>query len=341
MPNLARTLIPLSRIDRIEVYINKSPRKTVAKIKQATGADYILNGTLYDMKTGEAVCHLKADGKLWCGPAYATRGYAWNGPGDFAMELLPNVPKTGDTSGKANFIACDQLIPTLNPYIGADRKGKRGRSAIGIKDGCLALYCSKDGSDAARTPEQLRDDLAADGWGSAIMLDGGGSSQCDFDGLTVTSSRKVQHLLLVYLKKEPQGDDSVVNVYSKEKDGSKKVVSTCKNFTVKEFACEDGSDPVFISPELVKLLQQVRDHFEAPVTITSGFRTASYNAKVKNASKHSQHLYGMAADIQVKGVTPKKVYDYVDSLLPYTGGVGLYNTFVHVDVRKTKSRWNG
>lgn len=130
---------------------------------------------------------------------------------------------------------------------------------------------------------------------------------------------------------------ATVKVYSKAEDGSKKLSA---NFAVKEFACADGSDPIFISQELVKLLQEIRDHFKAPVTVTSGYRTPAHNKKVDGATQ-SQHLYGMAADIQVKGVAPKKVYAYVDSLLPYTGGVGLYGTFVHVDVRKTKSRWNG
>ena len=131
-----------------------------------------------------------------------------------------------------------------------------------------------------------------------------------------------------------------VKVYSKAKDGGKKVVNTCGNFTVKEFACSDGSDVVFVSPDLVKILQQIRDHFKAPVTINSGYRTVTKNKAVGGAA-YSQHLYGLAADIVVKGVAPKDVYAYADSLMPYTGGVGLYATFVHVDVRKAKSRWKG
>lgn len=130
---------------------------------------------------------------------------------------------------------------------------------------------------------------------------------------------------------------TTVKVYSKSKDGRTKLSS---NFSVREFACSDGTDPIFISPELVKLLQEIRDHFCKAVTINSGYRTAAHNKSVGGAA-YSQHLYGMAADITVKGVDPKTVYAYADSLMPYTGGVGLYSGFVHVDVRKTKSRWNG
>ena len=130
---------------------------------------------------------------------------------------------------------------------------------------------------------------------------------------------------------------AIVNVYSKAKDGNKKLST---NFKVKEFTCSDGSDPIFISPELVEILQKIRVHFGKPITINSGFRTASHNKKVGGAT-YSQHLYGTAADIVVKGVEPKKVAAYVETLMPKSGGIGIYSTFTHVDVRAAKSRWNG
>ena len=99
---------------------------------------------------------------------------------------------------------------------------------------------------------------------------------------------------------------------------------------------------------LVEVLEKIRAHFGKPVTITSGFRTASWNAKQKNAAKFSQHLYGKAADIQVQGISVEQVYAYADKLLGNAGGCGIYppglgraNGWVHVDVRKAKSRWKG
>ncbi len=137
--------------------------------------------------------------------------------------------------------------------------------------------------------------------------------------------------------KESEENAMAVCAYSKAKNGSEKLSA---NFKVKEFACKDGSDPIFISPKLVEVLQKIRTHFGKAVNINSAYRTATYNKKVGGAT-YSQHLYGTAADIRVTGVAPKKVATYVETLMPNTGGIGIYTNFVHVDVRKTKSRWNG
>ena len=129
----------------------------------------------------------------------------------------------------------------------------------------------------------------------------------------------------------------VIHAYSKKKDGGKKLST---NFKVREFACRDGSDPVFVAPELVTVLQKIRDHFKVPVTINSGYRTPPYNQKVDGV-KDSQHMYGTAADITVKGIAPKTVAAFAETLLPNSGGIGVYKTFTHIDVREKRSRWNG
>lgn len=321
--------VPLSDIDRIQIYVNTA-KKSLASIQAETGADYIINGTLFNMRTYVPNCHLRADGVTLCSPAYNVYGYAWDVGPDISMELLPN--------GRRNYIACTPLIVNGKPMdkltYDDGQGGKRGRSAIGMKDSRLALYCTRDGGSMERTPEALRDDLVSAGWDSAVMLDGGGSSQCNFAGQTVTSSRAVHDLILVYLKKEaaPMG----VKTYSVKTDGSKKLSA---NFKVSEFKCNDGSDKVLISDELVTLLQNIRDHFSAAVVINSAYRTETYNQKVGGAT-HSQHVLGTAADIVISGVSPLQVAQYAEYLQPKSGGIGVYTTFTHVDVRETRSRWD-
>lgn len=133
-----------------------------------------------------------------------------------------------------------------------------------------------------------------------------------------------------------------IEAYSLAKDGEKNLSA---NFKVKEFACKDGSNAIFVDDELVRVLQDIRDHFNRPVTITSAYRTVTHNKKVGGSPK-SQHLYGTAADIQVKDTPPEFVAQYAETLLAGTGGIGIYpkkagraHGWVHVDVRKNKSRW--
>ncbi len=129
-------------------------------------------------------------------------------------------------------------------------------------------------------------------------------------------------------------ESGTVQTYSVKKDGD---TYLSDNFQVKEFACRDGSDEVLIDDKLVDILQQIRDHFGAPLTITSGYRTSEHNAKVGGASR-SYHLYGMAADIKVKGHTPSEVAAYAESI--GVKGIGLYSSWVHVDTRVSKYYWN-
>lgn len=321
--------IPLSNIQKIQIYVNTAKR-SLSAIQAETGADYIINGTLFNMSTFKPNCHLRVDGRTICTPAYDVAGYAWNDGPDISIDTLPDPTQR-------NYIACTPLVldgkPIANLTYDPGQGGKRGRTAIGIKEDRLALYCTRDGGTMTRAPEALRDDLAAAGWESAVMLDGGGSSQCWFRGQTIKSTRAVHDLVLVYLK----GDDSTgIKTYSVKKDGS---TYLSENFKVKEFACNDGSDTVLISDELVDLLQKIRDHFRVAVTINSGYRTSAYNKKVGGVS-NSQHVKGTAADIVVKGVDPLTVGQYVEYIMPDHGGIGVYQTFTHVDVRSNRSRWD-
>ena len=137
----------------------------------------------------------------------------------------------------------------------------------------------------------------------------------------------------------------MLEAWSRTRDGTRKLSA---NFTVAEFACKDGSDPVFVDSSLAALLQKIRDHFGRPVVITSGYRTAAHNAAV-GGSKSSQHLLGRAADFYVEGVDVATVAAYAETLLPGRGGIGRYpkdaahpkrsTGWVHIDTRANRSRW--
>ena len=125
-----------------------------------------------------------------------------------------------------------------------------------------------------------------------------------------------------------------VRQYSLRKDGNTRL---SENFLVREFASRDGSDKILIEEALVSLLQQLRDHFQTPIIINSGFRTPAHNRAV-GGSAASLHLRGAAADIVVRGVAPLEVARRAEQM--NIGGIGLYQGFVHVDTRFNSVRWD-
>ena len=334
--------VPLSDLQFLKIYFNrKRLRSTTANLKKMlaeAGGDAICNGSIF-LRNQTPACHLKSDGKVYKAPNYRAWGISWDTPADFGVKTVPN--------GDRNYMECVHLIiggEKISPiHCGADMRYRAPRTAIGTKNGRFAYYVSKN----RRSPEQLRDLLAASGWDNAIMMDGGGSV-CFMDaaGEGFTGDGRVIPFFLVWKLKskktdEPKGERPMVeiNAYSKAKDGSKKLSA---NFTVKEFACKDGSDAVLVAPRLVMVLQTIRDHFGTAVTINSAYRTPQYNTKVGGVA-HSQHCYGTAADISVKGQTPAAVAAYARELMPDWGGVGVYagQGFTHIDVREARSDWNG
>lgn len=119
-----------------------------------------------------------------------------------------------------------------------------------------------------------------------------------------------------------------------------------KSFFLKEFICKNGVcvPPEYIEnvQELAKNLQVLRDFINVPVYINSGYRTKEYNKKILG-SKKSQHLYAKAADIRIKTIRPKCIYNIIEGLIRTgkmkQGGLGLYDDFIHYDIRGTKARW--
>lgn len=121
-----------------------------------------------------------------------------------------------------------------------------------------------------------------------------------------------------------------------------------KHFSLKEFACNDADGTAVPAQyighvtRLAHQLQIIRDFFNAPVRINSGYRTKAYNAKVGGAAD-SQHLTASAADIVVTGFSALQVARAIEGLMRIgaveQGGLGVYPDFVHLDIRGHKARW--
>jgi uncharacterized protein YcbK (DUF882 family) len=119
-----------------------------------------------------------------------------------------------------------------------------------------------------------------------------------------------------------------------------------KNFNLNEFNSKCGRPmPSNVRAniiELAKNLQVLRDEVNRPISITSGYRSPEHNAKVKGA-KNSQHVQGTAVDLKVQGMSPRSVALVVERLIAEKkikeGGVGVYPTWVHYDIRGIKARW--
>lgn len=126
------------------------------------------------------------------------------------------------------------------------------------------------------------------------------------------------------------------------------------HFVIEEFDCHDGtkcgSREYDGLESLCKVfLEPLRKEFGS-VHINSGFRTPSYNASVGGATG-SYHIYtqgdgnDQAADVTCASGSPSQWHSFLKKIRSEkrggNGGLGLYSTFVHVDIRDYQSDWTG
>lgn len=124
------------------------------------------------------------------------------------------------------------------------------------------------------------------------------------------------------------------------------------HFRDSEFYCKccKGLPSRGVSVALLMLLEEIRARVnetyplkngkERGIIINSGYRCPAHNTNVGGAT-NSQHKQNpcKAADIRVKGITPKQLGVICDKINK-NGGVGLGGkNIVHVDVRGHHARW--
>lgn len=124
-------------------------------------------------------------------------------------------------------------------------------------------------------------------------------------------------------------------------------IKIAENFNLKEFECTgNGHHHVIVDNKLVEKLQVLRSFLNKPLYVNSAYRCPERNEEVGGAKK-SQHLTGKAADISLRNleINIKKLSKKAAEI-GFTG-IGLYNSFIHLDVRELPQGknspiiWNG
>lgn len=119
------------------------------------------------------------------------------------------------------------------------------------------------------------------------------------------------------------------------------IVIVSPHFKRQEFLCHCGEcNFEAVDVELLIVLEEIRNEFKRRLFINSGCRCQAWNDHIRGCP-NSYHLYGMAADIRVEYTPPRIVQDYIDEKYPEKYGLGFYNDFTHIDMRRKKARWNG
>ena len=180
---------------KIAIYVSNG-KMTCAQVRQRTGCDICINGSLYDMKTMKPNCDVKVDGVVMSDDQYTYWGYGWN-------SNQPRATMSNNISAWQNYISCVGLLKDgkklTMTYDKDSVGGIRGRTAFGYRDdGQMVIYCSKDGSLGACTPEKLADKMKSYGCVDALCLDGGKSCQIDSDDGTIKSSRQVANYVCIW-----------------------------------------------------------------------------------------------------------------------------------------------
>ena len=109
-----------------------------------------------------------------------------------------------------------------------------------------------------------------------------------------------------------------------------------KHFKKSEFNCKCGCGLNNMHLEVVKIADEIREHFEKTCIITSGSRCAKHNKNVGGVA-NSRHLSGKAIDLYVQGIDGGTLVNYTKQLvnqgkLRYTYRIANGNA-VHIDIQ--------
>lgn len=95
----------------------------------------------------------------------------------------------------------------------------------------------------------------------------------------------------------------------------------------------------------IKALAEVREKFNHPMKITSGYRCAAHNKTIPGSSRHSRHVRGCAVDVSTFAWLPSEIFKFIKiaSNMPKYGALyvqlGLYPTHIHFGIGPRSAAW--
>ncbi len=102
-----------------------------------------------------------------------------------------------------------------------------------------------------------------------------------------------------------------------------------KNFSRSEFACRCGCGRGDVSPQLVTILQALRDALGRPLIITSAVRCEKHNREV-GGEMGSAHVRGLAVDVACS--SSRERYDLLWKAIEKFDRIGIAKSFIHLDI---------
>ena len=189
-------MVYIGKPQSVELFDNRKTRYTAAKVKAVTGTDIVFNGGLFNMKTLEPYCDIKANGVVLCNDQYGYEGMGWN------KGNLPHYALTADMPQLDNFFSCVWAVTNgkaVKMIYPPDMGGVRGRTAWGFTaTGEIVIICTSD-VDGAMTMERAQNTLISHGCVIGVINDCGGSCQCETPSKRIVSSRIVSNFVVVKL----------------------------------------------------------------------------------------------------------------------------------------------
>lgn len=178
----------------------KTGWKSLAALRNQLGADCAVNAQMWNWSTGATSYALKVSGTVYGADEGAwIWGYGWN-----AGEAALHWASADHMREYANYIGCERIVDggavCIAEHTAKAYAGRTGRTALGVTgSGDIVLFADA----AALTVQELAERMLSAGCATAIMLDGGGSTQLITPTGAVSSARAVQSIFYVCLASCP------------------------------------------------------------------------------------------------------------------------------------------